>query len=145
MSLSLGQVLNNRYQIIALLGQGGMGSVYRAYDQSLSRYVALKERHPDPNATPAALAQARVQFEREAKVLANLTHSNLPRVTDYFSSGGSEYLVMDFVEGQSLDKVVQQQGALPEATVRAWADQLLDAVAYIHARSISRVIESFSQ
>ena len=136
MPLQPGQFLNNRYQIVGLLGQGGMGSVYRAYDQTLSRNVALKERHPDPNATPAALAQARTQFEREAKVLANLTHHNLPRVTDYFSFGGNEYLVMDFVEGQSLDKIAQQRGALPEATVLAWANQLLDALEYIHARGI---------
>jgi len=136
MSLAPGQFLNNRYQIIALLGQGGMGSVYRAYDQTLSRNVALKERHPDPNATPAALAQARTQFQREAKVLANLTHPNLPRVTDYFPFGNNEYLVMDFVEGKSLDQVIQQQGALPEATVLAWADQLLAALEYIHARGI---------
>jgi len=136
MSLIPGQLLNNRYQIVALLGQGGMGSVYRAYDQTLSRYVAIKERTPDPTATPQTLAQARVQFLREAQVLANLNHPNLPRVTDYFSFGASDFLVMDFVDGTNLDALVRQRGAQAEATVLAGANQLLDALEYIHARGV---------
>lgn len=136
MSLNPGQIVQGRYVIQARLGQGGMGAVYRAHDQTLNRAVAIKERVPDPNASPQALAQARVQFQREAQVLANLNHPNLPRVTDYFTFNGNEYLVMDFIEGQNLGDLVQQLGALPEVSVRAWADQLLDALAYIHARNI---------
>jgi len=136
MSLQPGQFLNNRYQIITLLGQGGMGSVYRAFDRALNRHVAIKERTPDPTATQQTLAQARTQFQREAQVLANLSHPNLPRVTDYFSFGASDFLVMDFVDGVNLDAFVKQRGAQSEATVRGWANQLLDALEYIHARSV---------
>jgi len=130
-----GQFLNNRYQIIALLGQGGMGCVYRAFDQTLNRAVAIKERVPDPNATPQGLSQTRSQFQREAQVLANPHHDNLPRVTDYFSFGGNEYLVMDLIEGLGLDQVVQQNGAINEGAVRAWMNQILDALIYIHSQN----------
>jgi serine/threonine protein kinase len=130
------QVLNNRYQILALLGQGGMGSVYRAFDRTLNRQVAIKERLADPTATPTMLAQARTQFLREAQVLANLNHPNLPRVTDYFSFGASDFLVMDFVEGTNLQTLVQQRGVQSEATVLGWAKQLLDALEYLHARGV---------
>jgi len=133
MPLQPGQILNNRYQIVSLLGQGGMGSVYRAFDQTLNRAVAIKERVPDPNATPQGLAQTRAQFQREAQVLANLHHDNLPRVTDYFSFNGNEYLVMDLIEGLGLDQVAQQHGAIGEGAVRAWMNQVLDALTYIHS------------
>jgi formylglycine-generating enzyme required for sulfatase activity/tRNA A-37 threonylcarbamoyl transferase component Bud32 len=135
MPLLPNQILNNRYQILALLGQGGMGAVYRAFDQVLQRAVAIKEHIPDPNATPQGLAQARAQFQREARVLANLHHDNLPRVTDYFSFGGNEYLVMDLIEGMGLDQVVQQHGAISEGAVRAWMNQVLDALIYIHSQN----------
>jgi serine/threonine protein kinase len=135
MPLLPNQILNNRYQILALLGQGGMGAVYRAFDQVLQRPVAIKEHIPDPNATPQGLAQARAQFQREAQVLANLHHDNLPRVTDYFSFGGNEYLVMDLIEGMGLDQVVQQHGAISEGAVRAWMNQVLDALIYIHSQN----------
>ncbi len=135
MPLLPNQILNNRYQILALLGQGGMGSVYRAFDQVLQRPVAIKEHIPDPNATPQGLAQARAQFQREARVLAKLHHDNLPRVTDYFSFGGNEYLVMDLIEGMGLDQVVQQHGAISEGAVRAWMNQVLDALIYIHSQN----------
>ena len=136
MPLLPNQVLNNRYQILALLGQGGMGSVYRAFDRTLNRQVAIKERLADPTATPTMLAQVRTQFLREAQVLANLNHPNLPRVTDYFSFGASDFLVMDFVEGTNLQTLVQQRGVQNEATVLGWAKQLLDALEYLHARGV---------
>ncbi len=136
MPLQPGQLLNNRYQIISLLGQGGMGSVYRAVDSAINNTVAIKEQRPDANATPATLAQARLQFQREAQALARMNHPNLPRVTDYFSLGGNEYLVMDFVDGQDLETIAQQNGTLPEATVLSWAFQLLDALTYIHGLGV---------
>jgi len=136
MPLTIGQTIHNRYRIDALLGQGGMGAVYRAWDTTLNISVAIKEMRPDPNADAHTLSQLRQQFKREAQVVAGLDHPNLVRVTDYFSWGGSECLVMNFVEGESLAKRIEREGAQPEAQVLAWARQLLDALAYCHARDV---------
>ncbi len=136
MSLSQGQILQNRYQIVGLLGQGGMGSVYRAFDQTMSRPVAIKERIPDSNASPQGLAQVRAQFQREAQILGALSHPNLPHIYDFFSFGANEYVVMELIDGQSLDQVVQRHGAVDEQNVRIWAEQILDALTYVHARNI---------
>ena len=81
MTLSTGQVLFNRYRIVSLLGQGGMGAVYRAWDINLNIKVALKENLE-------ISLKATQQFEREATILANLNHPNLPRVSDYCSIPG---------------------------------------------------------
>jgi len=109
-----------------------MGAVYRAWDLSLNIPVALKEMIPQPGITPAVLAQWRAQFQQEARVLATLSHPHLPRVTDYFEEKGKAYLVMDFVEGENLERCVSRWGALPEGQVARWAVQLLDALALCH-------------
>lgn len=136
MPLVPGQFLHNRYQIHTLLGQGGMGSVYNATDTVMRRVVAIKERTPDPHATSQGLAQARAQFEREAQILGGLSHPNMPHVYDFFNAHGNEYVVMELIEGQNLQDAVQQHGAINEGAVRAWAEQILDALAYIHAQNI---------
>ena len=97
MTLSQGQVLQNRYQIASLLGQGGMGAVYRAWDNRLDVPVAPKEMIPQPGIAPHALAQLRQQFQQEATVLARLDHPHLGGVTDFFTEGGNAYLVMKFI------------------------------------------------
>lgn len=137
MLLSPSQVLVERYRVIGLLGQGGMAAVYCAHDRTLDRLVAIKQLRPDPFASQKAVDQARQQFMREAQILATLDHPTLPRVTDYFESDGIEYLVMDYVEGQTLSDVVSKQGGgLGETQVLAWADQLLSALQYIHMHGI---------
>lgn len=130
MPLSPGQVLQQRYRIDALLGEGGMGAVYRALDLSLNLPVAIKENRM---ATP----EAQRQFGREAEILARLRHPNLPRVADHFSiPGQGQYLVMDFVEGEDLQEILTRQGALPEAVALGWIGQVLDALAYLHGQNI---------
>jgi len=129
-------VLQDRYQVVSLLGQGGMGAVYRARDTRLDVLVALKEMTPQPGLDPYTLAQLRQQFWQEAAVLARLDHSNLVRVTDFFEEGGNAYLVMNFVEGESLADRIEQQGAQPEDQVLGWAGQLLDALAHCHSQGI---------
>lgn len=137
MLLSPSQMLRERYRIIGLLGQGGMAAVYCAHDKTLDRLVAIKQLRPDPFASEKAIAQARQQFKHEAQILATLDHSNLPRVTDYFESDGIEYLVMDYVEGQTLsDLAVKHGGGLDEVQVLDWAEQLLGALDYIHRHGI---------
>ena len=134
--LTTGTTLQNRYRVVSLLGQGGMGAVYRAWDTRLKGPVALKEMIPQPGLDLHTLAQLRQQFEQEAIVLGRLNHSNLVRVTDFFEEGGNAYLVMDFVEGESLADHIEREGVLPEEQVLVWAGQLLDALAYCHGQGV---------
>jgi serine/threonine protein kinase len=138
MSLQAAQVLHNRYRIEKQLGQGGMGAVYLAHDTVLEHRVAVKEMRPAPGLDETLLSGLREQFQREARVLAGLNHPNLPRVTDYFTDNNNAYLVMDYIEGQSLEDVLKSQGqpGLPEAQVVNWARQLLGALEYIHSKNV---------
>jgi eukaryotic-like serine/threonine-protein kinase len=137
--LKTGEVLRGRYRIRRIIGQGGMGSIYLADDLRLEgRQCALKEVEHDRTLPPDLLREARDQFQREATVLARLDHPNLPKVSDYFSVGNRDYLVMDFVPGKDLRTLMieaRQAGSfLPEADVLNWASQLCDALAYLHAQ-----------
>ncbi len=138
--LEPGTVLRRRYKIIAPVGQGGMGAVYRAEDLRLEgRICAVKEIRPDPDASPEELAQAQEQFHREASILARLDHPNLPKVSDIFTERQREYLVMDFVEGPDLRQLMEQkrlQGEfLDERMVLQWVEQLCDALEYLHSQN----------
>ncbi len=127
MALTTGQVLHQRYRIVALLGQGGMGDVYRAWDLSLKMSVAVKE-------SLELNGEAQEQFGEEARLLARLSHPNLPRVIDYFAVPGlAEYLVMDFIEGEDLESLLDRTaGGLPVAQVLPWISQVCDALSYLH-------------
>jgi serine/threonine protein kinase len=132
-------ILRERYKIVELVGRGGMGATYRAEDLRLQgRFCAVKEALPDPDAASDELAQSREQFYQEASTLARLDHSNLPKVSDYFSEGDRDYLVMDFVSGQDLKEklstALRQGHPLTERLVLAWADQLCDALSYMHTQ-----------
>ena len=121
-------VLQNRYRIVRKLAKGGMGSVYEAFDQRLGITIALKETL---SAEPSALER----FAQEARLLARLQHPALPRVTDHFSEGNRAFLVMQFIAGVDLAKIIAQQpGPFPRDQVVAWADQLLDALIYLHSQ-----------
>ncbi|HIQ04232.1 MAG TPA: serine/threonine protein kinase, partial [Anaerolineae bacterium] len=134
--LTPGSVLQSRYRIVKTLGVGGMGAVYLALDKRLAdREVAVKEMIPDPNASLAEQTQAQQQFQREASLLASLDHPNLPKVYDYFSEGGKHYLVMDYVDGETLEDILKRTpGYLPESQVLDWAAQLCDVLTYLHTR-----------
>jgi eukaryotic-like serine/threonine-protein kinase len=137
MELSVGQILNNRYQVLRLLGTGGMGAVYCARDPVLDRFVAVKQLLVDPITGQLNSERVQAQFRREAQILASLHHPNLPRVTDYFAEGDLHYLVMDYIEGQTLQELVQANSSgLEEFQVLEWADQLLSALEYIHAHHL---------
>ncbi len=131
MTLPIGYVLlKNRYRITHLVGQGGFGAVYRAWDQSLLQTVALKE-----NIDSSIESQRR--FEREATLLAGLRHPNLPRVIDHFIlPNQGQYLVMDFVEGQSLGQMLRGRGGpLGEKEAREWLRQVCQTVQYLHSQT----------
>jgi len=136
MTLQPDQVLQDRYRIISVLGEGGMAVVYRAVDTRLDVHVAIKEMIPQPGLDAHMLAQLRQQFQKEAYTMARLDHPHLVRVTDFFSWRGSEYLVMNFVTGESLAERIEREGPQPEAQVLVWAGQLLDALAYCHAQGV---------
>jgi serine/threonine protein kinase len=132
-----GTVLRNRYRVNALVGQGGAGAVYQAEDLRLEgRLCAIKEVRPQPGATSEAIAQAQDQFRREASILARLDQPNLPKVSDFFARNGLDYLVMDFVPGRNLKEILDETRRngrfLDEERVLAWAQQLCDALDYLH-------------
>lgn len=136
MGLEPGAVLQERYRVARLLGQGGMGAVYRVWDLRLKAPRALKEMAPQPGIAGEMLADLRSQFRQEAQILGRLSHPNLVSVTDYFEEEGNAYLVMDFVEGESLDSVISREGSISETQVLNWAGQLLSALVYCHERGI---------
>jgi eukaryotic-like serine/threonine-protein kinase len=142
--LKHGEVLRGRYQIRERIGQGGMGSIYLSDDLRLSgRLCAVKEVRYDRNLPDKVLKQAREQFFREATVLARMDHPNLPKVSDFFSSGQRDYLVMDFVPGNDLRTLMldarRHKTFLVEKDVLNWANQLADALSFLHSQEPSIV------
>jgi len=134
-ALPAGTVLVGRYRILGLLGQGGMSRVYLAEDVRLHVRVAVKENlQTEP--------EAREQFEQEARILAHLSHPNLPRVGDHFvdPDSGRQYLVMDYVKGEDLGTIVRRRGPLPEKVALNWIRQVLDALAYLHSQQPPPVV-----
>jgi serine/threonine protein kinase len=128
MTLERGSLLNNRYRVVEILGQGGMGSIYRAVDENLGVNVAVKENM----FTTEEYAR---QFRREALILANLRHPNLPRVTDHFVIDSvGQYLVMDFIGGEDLRDRMDREGLLPDAEVVLLGTAICDALSYLHSR-----------
>lgn len=137
--LKPGSLLRDRYEIVEIIGEGGMGCIYKAIDRRLEgRFTAIKEIQPDPDHRPEDRALDRRQFQREASTLARLDHPNLPKVSDFFSEGERDYLVMDFVPGhdlgQAIDQALRRGEFIPESQVLAWAEQLIDALRYLHTQ-----------
>ncbi len=128
MPLPLGTLLNNRYRIVSILGQGGMGAVYRAQDEHLSLPVAVKENL-------FLTEEYGRQFQREAQILAGLRHTNLPHVTDYFAlDNQGQYLVMNYIEGEDLRQRMERIGSLPERETMLIGISICDALTYLHTR-----------
>jgi serine/threonine protein kinase len=120
-------ILQSRYRIVRQLGKGGMGVVYEAIDLRLGHTVALKQTLTEDEALWK-------QFEHEARLLAHLNHPVLPRVSDYFTEGHRAFFVLQFIQGDDLATMIKQQpGPFPRNSVIAWADQLLDALIYLHS------------
>lgn len=121
-------LLQNRYLIVHRIGKGGMGDVYLAVDQRLGSAIALKRTlHGDD-------PQLGEQFEREARTLARLRHPALPKVSDHFIENENQFLVMDHISGDDLSsRLKTTQKPFPLSWVLFWADQLLDALAYLHS------------
>jgi formylglycine-generating enzyme required for sulfatase activity len=128
--LTPGTILQDRYRVLRELGHGGMGTVYEAIDQRLNCIVALKETSVGNN------REARSAFEREAWLLANLQHSALPKVTDYFSESGGHFLVMNFIRGHDLKERLDLRGSpFPQLQVLRWAEEILEVLEYLHGQN----------
>jgi serine/threonine protein kinase len=133
--LQAGTALAERYTIQEVIGIGGMGSVYRARDlhfPNVTKLVAVKEMintAPDPQ-----VRQTIVQnFEREANLLATLSHPSIPRIYDYFTHEDRSYLVLEFIHGKDLEAIINDAaGFLAEEQVLAWAIQLCDVLSFLH-------------
>jgi len=125
--LSPEMLLQGRYRVTREIGSGGMGAVYEAIDLRLGHRVAVK----------LALTKDKElwkQFESEARLMAQLNHPVLPRVSDYFKEADRAFFVMEFVDGANLAEIIaRRREPLPAHTVVAWADQLLDALMYLHS------------
>jgi serine/threonine protein kinase len=137
--LPVGTVLRERYRIAELVGAGGMGATYRAEDLRLEgRLCAVKEAVSDEHRSPDEAEQAHQQFYREASTLARLDHANLPKVSDFFTEDGRDYLVMDYVSGPDLrtllGEALHEGHPLDEKQVLTWATQLCDALSYLHTQ-----------
>ncbi len=128
MSLVEGTLLDNRYRVIRSLGEGGMGAAYLVEDQRLVQQRVAK-------ASALYDTAYREQFEQEARILAALSHRNLPEVYDYFFDRDRPFLIMQYIEGATLDRLKKDRSAPFEVDqVLRWADDLLDALIYLHSQ-----------
>jgi eukaryotic-like serine/threonine-protein kinase len=121
-------VLQGRYRIVRQLGQGGMGAVYEAVDERLDTVVALKE-------TLFTDEKLRKQFEREARLLARLSHQALPKVSDHFNEADGQFLVMQYIAGQDFfEMMAHRNDPFSQEEVLGWGDQLCDVLDYLHTQ-----------
>lgn len=126
--LNIGTTLQGRYLIEERIGEGGMGTVYSAIDQRFENKVAIKE-------TFFAYDEFGEAFEREARLLNSLHHPVLPHVSDFFTEDGKHFLVMEFIEGKDLSEILESGVSLPAEDVLKWANQLLDALDFLHSQN----------
>lgn len=121
-----GARLNNRYVIDSVVGEGGGGVVYKAFDSNLQNYVVVKQIKE----SVSSLLESRA----EADILKGLKHENLPKVLDFFEDHGRVYTVMDLIEGVSFSEALKQYGWFSQKAVLSWARQLAKAIAYLHSQ-----------
>ncbi len=126
--LEQGTILQERYRVERQIGQGGMGSVYLATDERFNSTVAIKE-------TVIADDNFRKALKREARLLNSLKHVALPKVSDHFIEDNGQYIVMEYISGEDLHEMMERSGeAFPVEDVLIWAEQLLDALEYLHGQ-----------
>ena len=122
----------DRYVLLDLIGQGGMGRVYLAQDSRLNRQVALKILSPERINNPRAIAR----FQREARVGAQLQHENLVRIYDFGESSGRFFLVMEYIEGKTIGTLIAEQGAIPSAIAVKLVRQVAMGLEHAHRKGL---------
>jgi len=127
-----GDVLGERYRIEAVIGGGGIGAVYRAVQLPLERPVAIKVLHDDL----LELTELRKRFEREARVLSALTHPHVVSISDYGIDGDRPYLVMELLEGRTLEQLLRKEKLEPEHALEI-AHEVLEGLAFAHGKGIA--------
>lgn len=125
-------VLGNRYEILRKIGDGGMAFVYQARDKLLNRIVAVKVLRPEFVDDQEFL----VKFKREAEAVASLSHPNIVNVYDVGEDGKVHYIVMEYVDGQNLKEIIQEEGRLEEYTALDIAKQIARALSAAHRNGI---------
>jgi len=128
----IGKVFGGRYRLEEKIGVGGMAEVYRAYDLTLNRTVAVKILYPQ-FASDADFVE---RFKREAQAAANLSHPNIVNVYDWGAENSTYYLVMEHLVGQNLKQIIQKKGALPPSLVVDIGRQVAAALQFAHKRNI---------
>ncbi len=132
----MGRVLKNRYEIVGLLGRGGMGSVYKVVDRFQGRKTCAAKELQAGNLPEDKKQESLVQFQTEARILARLTHPNLPKVSDYFSLGDRHYIIMEHVPGKTLEQFLEARQGKPveERLVLSWALQICRAMHFLNVQ-----------
>lgn len=129
---NIGTVIDGKYEILKEIGRGGMSVVYLAMDKHLNKQWAVKEIKKKGNGKNDEIVVN--SLLAEANMMKKLDHPSLPRIVDIIDNGVTIYVVMDYIEGESLDKVLNEHGVQPEELVIAWAKQLCDALSYLHSQ-----------
>lgn len=128
----IGSVIDEKYEIVKKIGQGGMSLVYLATDRHLNKTWAVKEiRRKGKGKAEEFVYNSLIT---EANLMKKLDHPALPRIVDIIENSVTIYVVMDYIEGESLDKVLEEYGAQPEELVIEWAKQICDALSYLHSQ-----------
>lgn len=131
----MANIIASTYEIIEKIGSGGGGIVYLGRHLRLEKLVVLKADKRTISAKPEVL-------RREVDALKDLSHTYIPQVYDFVEQDGVVYTVMDFIEGESLDKPLKRGQRFPQAQVIGWACQLLEALCYLHSRPPHGILHS---
>lgn len=129
--IKTGTIIGGRYEILKEIGRGGMSIVYLAMDNRLNKSIAVKDIRKRQNSNNEFLMNSLII---ESNMLKNLDHASLPKIYDIIDDSGNIYVVMDYIEGQSLSQKLKSFGPLPEKDVISWAKQLSDVLCYLHSR-----------
>ncbi len=129
----LGEIIDGKYEVLREIGKGGMSVVYLAMDKRLNKQWAIKEFRKDKD--DASKQVALKALLDEANLMKKLDHPTLPRIVDIIETKQTVYIVMDYIEGESLNKVLDAYGAQPQEAVIEWAKQLSNVLDYLHTQS----------